>query len=353
MDPGVAQLAETIARHLSEWRDSPAHVELAVFGSDEPHAIAEELDRFCRRELGGGVAGALFHQSSIGCVSGLVLDDGRRVVVKGHQPERSVEWLREVVRVQMHLASRGLWATTVCGGPATLGQGYAIVEAFVDGGVTRDAHEPVVRRALARGLLRMVAAARPLAAASTLRGQLLSDGPDALWPVPHSKLFDFGKTAAGARWIDDVAARARVIMRGAATGDLVIGHGDWRAEHVRFDAVDGDRIVAAFDWDSLCKEREPSLVGFCAHAFCADWSRAEAIAPAPTLDEARAFVADYEDARARPFTADERRLCAAAFAYACAYSARCAWALGSDERDRPGTFQALVARHGARLLEAR
>jgi len=56
---------------------------------------------------------------------------------------------------------------------------------------------------------------------------------------------------------------------------------------VRFD---GERIVAAFDWDSLHKEREPALVGYTAHAFCADWTRAD-IVPVPTLDEARAFVA--------------------------------------------------------------
>jgi hypothetical protein len=354
MDPGVAQLAEIIAAHLREWGDAPAHVELAVFGSDEPRAIAEELDRFCRRELGAGVARGIFHQSSIGCVSGLALSDGRRVVVKGHQPDWDEAWLREIVRVQMHLASRGMFATTVCGGPATLGHGLAIVEAFVERGVTRDAHEPVVRRALARALWQMVVALEPLAASSALRAPQLGDSPDALWPTPHSKLFDFAATAAGAEWIDDVArvARAQMVAATAAgVGEVVIAHGDWRAEHVRFEAADSDRIVGAFDWDSLSKMREPALVGYTAHAFCADWTQAERIAPAPTLDEARAFIGDYEAARGRAFTPDERRSCAAAFAYWCAYTARCGWAVGTDERDRPGTFQALVALHGARLLE--
>src|SRR2546421_338363 len=68
-------------------------------------------------------------------------------------------------------------------------------------------------------------------------------------------------------------------------------------------------------------------------------------------DEARAFVADYEAARGRVFGADERRLCAAAFAYSCGYTARCGWAIAGDERGKSGTFQALVASHGARLLE--
>jgi len=48
----------------------------------------------------------------------------------------------------------------------------------------------------------------------------------------------------------------------------VIGHFDWRIEHVRLD--DG-RIVTSYDWDSLNAEREPVLVGATAHAFTADW----------------------------------------------------------------------------------
>ena len=35
-------------------------------------------------------------------------------------------------------------------------------------------------------------------------------------------------------------------------------------------------------------------------------------------------------------------LCAAAFAYSCAYTARCGHALGKDERGEAGTFAYLV-----------
>lgn len=132
------------------------------------------------------------------------------------------------------------------------------------------------------------------------------------------------------------AARGRM----QPAGDVVIGHGDWRAEHVRFAAADSAQVVAAFDWDSLCKEREPELVGMIAHAFCADWSRDPPPA-APTRDEARAFVADYERARGRAFDDAERRLCGAAFAYACAYTARCG----------ARTFRELVKSHGPGLMD--
>ena len=344
MDPGVAQLAEVIAANLRTW-DTPPHVELAIYGTADAAAIAAEIDRFCRDELRGAVAGGLFHTASIGAVTAVELVDGRRVVVKAHQPERQRPWLQEIVRTQMHLASRGLWATTVCGGPSPIGCGFAIVEALVERGATGDAHGPPVRAALATGLYEIVRACADLVVGSSLRPQLLTDPPvDALWPTPHSKLFDFAETARGAGWIDEVARAARASIQ--AAGEMVIGHGDWRAEHVRFE---GDRIVAAFDWDSLCKGREPAIVGFTAHAFCADWSRIPPPA-APTIDEARAFVAEYETARGRAFTVEERRLCGALFAYSCAYTARCGWASG-DERAEPGTFQYLVASHGPRLTE--
>ena len=40
----------------------------------------------------------------------------------------------------------------------------------------------------------------------------------------------------------------------------------------------------------------------------------------------------------------------AAFAYSVAYTTRCGHAFGKRERDQPGTFHALLARHGEQLL---
>ena len=48
---------------------------------------------------------------------------------------------------------------------------------------------------------------------------------------------------------------------------------------------------------------------------------------------------------------NERKLCGTAFAYSVAYSARCAHALGRDERRQPGTFQHLVSTHSRGLLD--
>jgi hypothetical protein len=336
MNRGDVGLATVIAAHLREWEPSPPFVELAIFGSGDAYCIAGILARFCEQNLGSRTAGGLFHQSSIGSVSGVVLDDGRSVVIKAHQPERSRQFLAEVVRLQSYLADLNLLATRVIAGPLPIGRGYAIVEQFTDVGSKAEVHLPQIRSALAKSLHAIVRACDSLVASTSLEASLLASPGVTLWPVPHSKLFDFSANAEEAAWIDDVAKRARAQMMPA--GNRVIGHGDWRAEHVRFR---GNIPVIAFDWDSLCCELEPALIGTTAHGFCADWSQGDN-RQAPSRDEARAFIEEYERARGKVFSAEERQLCGACFAYASAYAARCGHAAGRDEREMPGTFQHLV-----------
>ena len=237
-----------------------------------------------------------------------------------------------------------MFAPEVVAGPLPLGHGHAIVESFVHIGATADAHRPDIRRALARGLRAIVTNCESLVATTCLGPGLLGSSGAALWPTPHSRLFDFAATARGAEWIDGIAKLARERM--VPVGARVIGHGDWRQEHVRFV---GEQPVAAFDWDSLCCGPEPALLGCAAHAFCADWSGDDR-RQAPTLAEARAFVGDYEAERGAPFLAAERQLCGACFAYSCAYTARCGHALGRDERGEPGTFQHLAWTERENLL---
>jgi hypothetical protein len=344
MESGIDHLASIIAAHLREWDTSPAFVELAIFACDDALAIAESVNSFCVQNLGAPVARGLFHQSSIGSVTGVTLEDGRSVVIKAHQPERSRQFLAEIVRIQSYLSAEGGFATRVLAGPLPLGQGLAIVEAFADIGAKADAHRPEIRCALARGLHTVVEMCDSFVETTSLGPGLLASA-DALWPIPHSRLFDFVATSRGAEWIDEIAALARERMIPA--GRRVIGHGDWRQEHVRFI---GDAPVVAFDWDSLCYEHEPALLGSVTHGFCADWSCIDH-RQAPTLDEAHAFIRDYEEARGKMFSTDERRLCGACFAYACAYTARCGHASGKDERETPGTFQYLVWNERISLLD--
>lgn len=181
---------------------------------------------------------------------------------------------------------------------------------------------------------------------SELRPHVLaSASAGALWPTPHSKLFDFEFTRPRAEYIDRIARAALERIR--SVGRTVTCHGDWRAEHVRFE---GDEAVVAFDWDSLCTASESWILGVTAHMFCADWSQADTV-QAPTLAEARAFVGDYEAARGGAFTPEERQVCGAAFAYAVAYTARCGHSIGIDIRSDAGNHQHLIATEAFRLLD--
>src|SRR4051812_45722401 len=125
MTDGTDHLARVITAHVGEWE--VPFVEQAIFATDDGHVIALAIDAFCRQHLGVGVARALFHQSSIGSVTGLTLEDGRSVVIKVHQPERSFAFLAEIVRIQSYLAERRLFATKVLAGPLPLSHGLAVV----------------------------------------------------------------------------------------------------------------------------------------------------------------------------------------------------------------------------------
>ena len=180
-------------------------------------------------------------------------------------------------------------------------------------------------RALARGFHDLIeAAVRPLATNETLfTWRELRKSRPALARRPSGASTSRPPLPAPSTSTTSRAPRRHLIGRNLEAGDLVIGHADSRAEHVRFES-DGDdiRIAAIYDWDSLQKRREPALVGVAASCFCANW--AQGTAPqAPTLDEAKAFVTDYEAARGRPFEREERHVLSGVFAYTAAFLARC------------------------------
>jgi hypothetical protein len=183
---------------------------------------------------------------------------------------------------------------------------------------------------------------------------LASPTPDKLWPEPHEARFDFVASAGGAEWIDELAWSARERLADI-TGDRVVAHADWRAEHVRFE---GQEIVATYDWQSLAVGSEPALLG-----------RAATASPptgAPTkhagrqqLRSFRAFIADYEAARGRRFSPAERQTIDAAWVYATADGARCEhsdlvvgmpWASAEPTQD---SYRGLLARHARSMLGRR
>ncbi|HEY6890946.1 MAG TPA: hypothetical protein VI300_24295 [Solirubrobacter sp.] len=347
----MSGLGRLIDDEFADW-DGPRHLEEEIFGTGDGDRIAACVDRFCARELGSPIERYEFFASSVMSVHGVRLRDERRVVVKAGRPRVDAEYLSAVQLVQARLISQQFPCPRPVLGPTALAGGVAVVEELLDRGLRASAHDPPIRAAMARGLARIVECCRELGDLPGLGPSLFaSPAAGALWPQPHDARFDFTGTAGGAEWIDALAARARTRLA-AGCGALVVGHCDWRAEHVRFE---GEALVATYDWQSLAVVREPELVGAAAHAFTADW-RTHQARRLPTLDEARAFVADYEAARAARFSPAERAAIDAAWVYATAYGARCehcderrgmAWAGGTSRED---SYRGLLARNGEALL---
>jgi hypothetical protein len=317
---GAMRLIDAVAQSMHE---SPV-VEREVFGTDEPRIVAELIEGFCVQHMGAAPADCEFYVASVGCVAGLQLENGHRVVVKAHGPDKSATRLHACQSAQRLLVERGFAAPAPLLPPTPLGKGLAVVEAWLRRGAVGDGHAPEVRRALAEGFHAITRLVQPHELPAGLGGAWFTTLGARLWPKPHSPLFDFEATAAGAEWIDDLARRARAVP---VTGRQVLAHFDWRVEHVLLQA---GRVAAVYDWDSLHLEREPIAVGAAAHAFTARWDLDPPPAPTPSLQEMGLFVEDYERVRGRPFSAAERATLWASCTYSTAYTARCQHALDPD-----------------------
>ena len=313
-------LAVPILRVLSDPEDRL--LARSILGTDDGDAIAARVDEHCRAVMGGaGVASVDFVELSVGAAFGLTLADGRRVFLKAWSPATPAALLRDAHTVQAFLAARGFPCPGVLAGPRPFGDGHAAILEHMDDGDRADANDPLIRRAMATTLARLVALAAPLR--DDLPGLPRGRVPrDALWPVPHNALFDFGATRHGAAWIDRIAAASREVLL-AAAGPAVIGHSDWSAHNMRFGH--GGEVSAVYDWDSLAIEPEAVLVGAAAATFPVTWYVEVRKYPPPEV--AAAFVRDYEKARGRRFGAAERAVVAAAATYGLAYTARCEHAL--------------------------
>ena len=345
---GAHDPVELIRGRLAEW--GTAFVELDVFGSDDPVQIVRLTDEFCRRHLGVPLAASIFYISSVGSTHGVTLADGRDVVIKARPPahtnpdhSQDVTGLASVCRVLQWLHARGYACAPVVLGPTPLAGGIATVEEFFECGERGDGFHPPCRRAIAGGLAGLVELLRGCGtnAAGVRHIRPLERE---LYPQPHARIFDFKATAAGAEWIDDFARRARRAEN--HEGVPVLGHTDWRVEHLRFR---DHAIVATYDWDSLGFLPETALVGGSAHGFTADWSRD--VRRIPTPDDIRAYVADYEASRGRTFSRRERSAVLTRCVYAIAYSARCQHALEPARREwEPDTFPYRLRTAGDALL---
>jgi hypothetical protein len=336
--PHVAAIAELTA----SWEG----VVLAesILGTADPRRIFEELTSFCAVRLGSGVEETFYCALSVGAAFGLRLRDGRRIMLKAHLPDRTFPFLEAVYRVQRHLFAQGFPCPAPITGPLPFGHGFATVESFVDEGEHADAHQPEIRRSMARALVRMIELAATVPDVRALSQVWKLPPARGLWPVPHNALFDFEATAAGAEWIDEIASEARRILDNPP-GRMVVGHADWSAKHLRF--RDGE-VCIVYDWDSLRLDKETSLVGHTSAHF--PYTEYFEVPRRASPEEARAFVEEYEMARGAPFSERERAAVAAAATYGLAYTARCEHAIDPAGKDLKGSFREALLSYAAEYL---
>lgn len=327
-----------------------------VLGTSDPRHVRTHVGELCERFLGARVTDWLFHRVSVGSVHAVRLDDGRTAVVKLHRALVPLAYLRALDELRTHVAAAGFPAPTPLAPAAAWRSGHVTFETLLARGDPPDPDRSEHRALMARGLAWLVTLCEPFASRDAFQPWLAPRVGD-VWPAPHDARFDFEATAEGAAWIDALGRRARARLDEANVERRVVGHHDWRREHLR---VHEGRLSAVYDWDSVGRFAEPVLVAGAARTFPADWSRA-GHRQYPTLEQMFEFLDAYETARGRRLTRRERATFQAALVYGAAYTARCEH---SDDRTDfgrgglvaapptvpPDSMRAFLREHGDALL---
>lgn len=338
----MSALADLIADHLAKWET--ASVEEGVFFTSDAGAVAAYVEQFCSEQFGTEVASGLFYGSSAGCVAGLELAGGRRVVVKAYQARWGERFLGSVRRVQEHLAGSGFPCPRPLVGPAVIGPASAMAEGFLDDSGMRTLSTGSEMRASATSLATQIETCRKLSEPA-LVDHPLQVQPGRLYPEPHNPLFDFSLNASAALWIDELAAAAKSV-RDADTSPPVIAHTDWSARNIR---LVEDHLVAAYDWDSLALVAETVAVGQAAATWRSTGEADDPIAPGP--EEVRAYIAAYEESSGRAFSPEHIRASMAAALWVLAYTARCEHAAEAVTGRKVERGRARLAADGPVFLE--
>jgi hypothetical protein len=312
----MPSVVEVILDQVAKYNGGLSLIHQSIHGSVDPVVIGGQLDAFVSGVMGSRIREGVFHGASVGSVTGVVLDDGREVVVKAYQPRWSHRFLTAVIETQSSLADAGLACARPLAGPLPFGQGLATVESFlVDPGQPAEF-----------GTAEMASSAHGLAELIALACETpgLVENPthrafDGLYPPPHSPLFDFTATARGARWIDELAAIARPHIN---QGTRVVAHTDWSARNIRL-GVGGVRAI--YDLDSLAVVPLPAALGTAAVTWRSTGEAGDNAAPG--LDEIETWLDCYPEV----LSPRDRQLVVANALYTLAYSSRCEHAIDPDE----------------------
>jgi hypothetical protein len=273
--------------------------------------LPDWLPAWCLDRLGSQPADALFQQQSTSTVFGLRLADGTDVVVKARADDgRAVS----CVAAQARLVENGF----PCARPLTpvVGVGPLVVHAeeFRPGGEVLRGDSPEVAVRYAEVFARLMTGLADLAVAPPLpnpRWVRWDHTDSGLWPSIEP--LDEKDQNLVPTYVMGTADRARRRLL-AASLPCVLGHADFEAHNLRWR---DQQVHTVHDWDSLAWQPEAALVGAASAVF-------PKMGPAtlPPIESTEAFLAAYQDARGRSFTAEEQQIAWAASLWPAAHDIR-------------------------------
>jgi hypothetical protein len=273
--------------------------------------LPDWLPSWCLEHLGAAPVAQLLRTQRISTVFGLRLANGGEAVVKARPDDGRAD---ACVTAQARLAERGL----PCPRPLTQVlrvDALAVhAEEYRPGGEVLHGGSPEAAVRYAEVFARIMTGLDGLTVQPPLPNPRWvrwdHDGPG---PWPALAFLDAEDQSAVPAHVVDTATRARERLLDA---DLpcVLGHADFEAQNLRWH---GARVWAVHDWDSLAWQPEAALVG----AACGTFANTGPPALAP-VESSEAFLAAYQEARGREFTAEEQEIAWAASLWPAAHNAR-------------------------------
>jgi hypothetical protein len=320
----VRPLAEILA---DEFRDRAQRADLAMLiGEQKPRETEAWVDELTVAQLGVHASGALFASKSVGAVFALLLETGEPAVLKLFNRSYSRAELLAMHRCMGVAHSHRFPVPRQRSELFEAADGvYGAFFAY-EGGEHRDAHDPSVRRELARSLAELNGLLAPLDEKDLPPAPGLQE---TLWPKAQ-RVWELREVPADDEdfaLIAEHASAAQQVLKKSKLPRAAM-HLDWGVKNIRFR---DDSVCVVYDSDSLHLASEAECVGRAAAQFTAQWDIPALLTPLP--NEAKAFVDEYQAARGRKFSRAERAVAAAAARYLVAQAARLELLSGVPEGD--------------------
>jgi hypothetical protein len=282
--------------------------------------VAAKLSEWCQRWLDSPVEQVLIETGFAVRVFGVRLSDGREVVIKAR---RFTPRLVGAASVQHHMWTAGFPCPQPLAGPTEFGGAWISAETRVMGGGAPLVDDPEAPELHAAALAEFIR----LAAHCEIVPTLVPPPDFAHWnhtETGHWPRRDRGDPDLNREpdpiWLSTIVDRVRSRLA-MFKKTSVIGHADWWSENLHWV---GHRLHVVHDWDSVTAQPEAILAGEAAYLFAATTFELDGEAPGATVEETERFLVAFEQARGRPWSADERQAAWAAGLWVAAFHARLA-----------------------------